>query len=152
MRLKPWIIIIMEILCCHNGAYNDPRYAVVCDLQFSYAYLTHSTSSLAITVFILLLKPTLTPCFYLAPTLNGSILFVFLWHCNIMLAYYFMAMTAFCCSSYFDSPILASAAYLINNEQPFVLFSSASSVGGYAYPRLPFTAKCVINGWHHIQS
>ena len=136
----------MEIPCFHNGAYNDPRYAVLCDLQFSYAYLIHSTSSSAITVFILLLKPTLTPCFYLAPTLNVSILFVFIWHCNITLAYYFMAMTAFCCSSYFDSLILASAAYLINNEQPFVLFSSASNVEGYAYPRHPFTAKCVIDG------
>ena len=32
----------MEILCFHNGAYNDPRYVVLCDLQFSYAYLTQS--------------------------------------------------------------------------------------------------------------
>ena len=69
-----------------------------------------------------------------------------------MLAYYSMAMAASGCSSYFDSPILASAAYLVNNEQPFVLFSSASSFEVYAYPRLPFTAKCVIDGCHHIQS
>ena len=39
---------------------SDMRYYVI--YSSSLAYLTHSTSSSAITMFIFLLLPTLTPC------------------------------------------------------------------------------------------
>ena len=48
-----------------------------------------------------------------------------------MLAYRSMAVTACRYSSYFDDPFFTSTAYLINDKQQFVLFSSASSFEVY---------------------
>ena len=48
-----------------------------------------------------------------------------------MLAYYSMGVTACRYSSYFDNPLFTSTAYLINDEQRFVLFPSANSFEVY---------------------
>jgi len=63
--------------------------------------------------------------------LNRSILFVFLSHRSIMLAYYSIPVIVCRYSNYFGNPSFTSIAYLINDKQQFMLFPSASSVEAY---------------------
>ena len=122
------------ILCFHSGAYDDPRHALLCDLQFFlstfdpfYLQFSHHYIHIFTVIYFnsLLLfghysfiacrafgcfKPSHWVPFQ---QLNVSILFVFLLHHNVILAYYFMAVTACRYSSYFDNPFFSTYSFRV---------------------------------------